>query len=157
MTEKITTKKKPQAPLNPYPGLRPFKIEESHLFFGREGQTDEVLQKLSDHNFVGIIGPSGSGKSSCVYCGVLPILFGGFLTDTGPNWDVIVLRPGSSPIENLAQALLEKDPAYKGEPAEDYELRQTILTTLLRSNSGGLIEGKEFGIYSSGTNIHNHH
>lgn len=125
---------------NPYPGLRPFKVNESHLFFGREGQTDEVLQKLSNHRFVGIIGPSGSGKSSFVYCGVLPILFGGFLTNTGPNWDVIVLRPGSSPIENLATALLEKDPTHSNEPEEDHEVRQKIITTLLRSNSNGLIE-----------------
>jgi len=92
-TQKTTKAEKPTEKLsfNPYPGLRPFKIEESHLFFGREGQTDEVLQKLSQHRFVGIIGPSGSGKSSFVYCGVLPILYGGFLTNTGPNWDVIIL------------------------------------------------------------------
>ena len=42
---------------NPFPGLRPFKIEESHLFFGREGQSDEVLLKLSKSRFVGVIGP----------------------------------------------------------------------------------------------------
>ena len=29
---------------NPFPGLRPFTIEESHLFFGREGQCDEIRQ-----------------------------------------------------------------------------------------------------------------
>ena len=45
---------------NPFPGLRPFSIEESHLFFGREGQTDEVFMKMSDNRFVAIIGPSGS-------------------------------------------------------------------------------------------------
>jgi len=43
---------------NPFPGLRPFKVEESHLFFGREGQSDEVLLKLSKSRFVGVIGPS---------------------------------------------------------------------------------------------------
>jgi len=63
---------------NPFPGLRPFKIEESHLFFGREGQSDEVLLKLSRSRFVGVIGPSGSGKSSFIYCGVMPILYGVF-------------------------------------------------------------------------------
>src|SRR5210317_1470418 len=89
---------------NPFPGLRPFRMDESHLFFGREGQTDEVLMKLSQHRFCGIIGPSGAGKSSFVYCGVLPILYGGFLTETSPNWDVVVTRPGSGPVENLAQA-----------------------------------------------------
>jgi ABC-type transport system involved in cytochrome bd biosynthesis fused ATPase/permease subunit len=76
--EKVST-------LNPFPGLRPFKIEESHLFFGREGQSDEVLLKLSKSRFVGVIGPSGSGKSSFIYCGVLPILYGGFLTDASPK------------------------------------------------------------------------
>lgn len=69
--------------INPFPGLRPFDIDESHLFFGRDGQSDEVLDKLSDHRFVGVIGPSGSGKSSFVYCGVLPILLGGFF---GQDW-----------------------------------------------------------------------
>ena len=80
---------------NPFPGLRPFSIEESHLFFGREGQSDEVLLKLSKNRFIGVIGPSGSGKSSFVYCAVLPIHYDGFLTETRPNWDVVVTRPGT--------------------------------------------------------------
>ena len=32
---------------NPFPGLRPFATEEAHLFFGREGQSEEVLDNLS--------------------------------------------------------------------------------------------------------------
>ena len=36
---------------NPFPGLRHFSIDESHLFFGREGQSDEVLKKLSANRF----------------------------------------------------------------------------------------------------------
>src|SRR4051812_57579 len=59
---------------NPFPGLRPFRYEESHLFFGREGQIDEVVRKLMLHRFVGVIGTSGIGKSSFMYCGLLPIL-----------------------------------------------------------------------------------
>ena len=35
--------------INPFPGLRPFGIEEGHLFFGREGQSDEVLVKLAEN------------------------------------------------------------------------------------------------------------
>ena len=31
---------------NPFPGLRSFTPEEDHLFFGREEQTMELLQKL---------------------------------------------------------------------------------------------------------------
>ncbi|MEM7109044.1 MAG: High-affnity carbon uptake protein Hat/HatR, partial [Bacteroidota bacterium] len=125
---------------NPFPGLRPFKIDESHLFFGREGQSDEVLLKLSKNRFVGVIGPSGSGKSSFVYCGVLPILYGGFLTDASPDWEVIVTRPGAGPIDNLAEAILQKDVDYIVSDAEEQQIKRTIITTLLKSSSLGLVE-----------------
>lgn len=125
---------------NPFPGLRPFKIEESHLFFGREGQSDEVLLKLSKSRFVGVIGPSGSGKSSFIYCGVLPILYGGFLTDSSPNWEVIVTRPGAGPIDNLSEALLKTVRDYTTADPEDKKIKRTIVSTLLRSSSLGLVE-----------------
>lgn len=126
--------------INPFPGLRPFHIDESHLFFGREGQSDEVLLKLSKNRFVSVIGPSGSGKSSFIYCGVLPILYGGFLADSSPNWDVIVTRPGAGPIDNLAESLLQQDPEYLVAGEEDKKIKRTIITTLLRSSSIGLVE-----------------
>ena len=125
---------------NPFPGLRPFKIEESHLFFGREGQSDEVLLKLSKSRFVGVIGPSGSGKSSFIYCGVLPILYGGFLTDTSPNWEVVVTRPGAGPIDNLAESLLKTSQEYNNADPDDRKIKRTIVSTLLRSSSLGLVE-----------------
>lgn len=125
---------------NPFPGLRPFKIEESHLFFGREGQSDEVLLKLSKSRFVGVIGPSGSGKSSFIYCGVLPILYGGFLTDASPNWEVVVTRPGSNPIDNLSESLLKSSKDYMLADTEDKKIKRTIVSTLLRSSSLGLVE-----------------
>jgi len=128
---------------NPFPGLRPFKIEESHLFFGREGQSDEVLLKLSKNRFVGVIGPSGSGKSSFIYCGVLPILYGGFLTDASPDWEVIVTRPGAGPVDNLAEALLKTSREYNWADPEDKKIKRTIVSTLLRSSSLGLVEAIE--------------
>lgn len=134
--EKVST-------LNPFPGLRPFKIEESHLFFGREGQSDEVLLKLSKSRFVGVIGPSGSGKSSFIYCGVLPILYGGFLTDASPNWEVVVTRPGAGPIDNLAESLLKSNKEYLDAEPEEQKIKRTIFSTLLRSSSLGLVEAVE--------------
>jgi len=128
---------------NPFPGLRPFKIEESHLFFGREGQSDEVLLKLSKNRFVGVIGPSGAGKSSFIYCGVMPILYGGFLTDASPDWEVVVTRPGAGPIDNLAESLLKNNPEYLAADAEERKIKRTIFSTLLRSSSLGLVEAIE--------------
>ena len=128
---------------NPFPGLRPFKIEESHLFFGREGQSDEVLLKLSRSRFVAVIGPSGSGKSSFIYCGVMPILYGGFLTDASPNWEVVVTRPGAGPIDNLAESLLKNNPEYLVADVEEKKIKRTIFSTLLKSSSLGLVEAIE--------------
>jgi WD40 repeat protein/energy-coupling factor transporter ATP-binding protein EcfA2 len=128
---------------NPFPGLRPFNIDESHLFFGREGQSDEVLLKLSKSRFVGVIGPSGSGKSSFIYCGVLPILYGGFLTDASPNWEVVVTRPGAGPIDNLAESLLKNNPEYLSADVEEKKIKRTIFATLLKSSSLGLVEAIE--------------
>src|SRR6187402_867574 len=128
---------------NPFPGLRPFNIDESHLFFGREGQSDEVLLKLSKNRFVGVIGPSGSGKSSFIYCGVMPILYGGFLTDASPDWEVVVTRPGAGPIDNLAESLLKNNPEYINADPEEQKIKRTIFSTLLRSSSLGLVEAIE--------------
>ena len=61
---------------NPFPGLRPFTIDECHLFFGREGQADEILVKLSENRFVTVMGYSGSGKSSLMYWDLYPFSMG---------------------------------------------------------------------------------
>lgn len=125
---------------NPFPGLRPFGIEEAHLFFGREGQSDEVLMKLADNRFAAILGSSGSGKSSLMFCGLIPTLYGGFMTEAGSNWRVIVMRPGAGPIDNLAESLLLKDKHYNEADEEDQLIKKTITSTVLRTSSLGLIE-----------------
>jgi ABC-type phosphate/phosphonate transport system ATPase subunit len=56
---------------NPYPGLRPFEVEEFESFFGRDRQIDELLTRLRDHRFVAVVGLSGSGKSSLVRAGLV--------------------------------------------------------------------------------------
>jgi Putative peptidoglycan binding domain len=57
-------------PKSPYPGLRPFEIEEWSIFFGRERMIDEVIDRLAAHHLVMIHGSSGSGKSSLVRAGM---------------------------------------------------------------------------------------
>ncbi|HLP74990.1 MAG TPA: hypothetical protein VK155_18950 [Bacteroidales bacterium] len=89
---------------NPFPGLRPFAPEESDLFFGRKGESAEVLGKLLKNRFVTVMGASGTGKSSLIYCGVLP---GVRKLEDGPVWKIITFRPGNDPFANLAKALNE--------------------------------------------------
>lgn len=94
---------------NPFPGLRPFELDEEHLFFGREGQADELLRRLNRTHFLAVVGTSGSGKSSLVRAGLLPSLYSGFLPDASSGWRVAILRPGSAPMANLAAALNGED------------------------------------------------
>jgi hypothetical protein len=87
---------------NPYPGLRPFKTSESMVFFGRESLSFELLSLLAEKRFVSIIGSSGSGKSSLVRAGLVPLL------GSSPGkleWNTVICRPGSNPFGNLAGAL----------------------------------------------------
>src|SRR5688572_19428059 len=125
---------------NPFPGLRPFSLDECHLFFGREGQADEILVKLANNRFVCVMGYSGSGKSSLMYCGLVPVLYGGFVTQTGPNWNIIITRPGISPIHNLAESIVEHLAANNRISIDDKPIHRSIILSVLRSGPSGLVE-----------------
>lgn len=142
-----------QVGVNPFPGLRPFTIDDSHLFFGREGQVDEVLLKLYNHRSVTIMGYSGSGKSSLMYCGLIPILYGGFMTETGPHWKIITIRPGNSPIENLSKAAINFLLEEGRIAPEDKQIHKAIINSVLRSSSQGLVELAKYLQSSEGDNV----
>ena len=122
---------------NPFPGLRPYTIEESHLFFGREGQSEEVLNHLSKNRFVAVIGASGSGKSSLMYCGLVPILYGGFTADAVSDWKIITARPGDQPVENLARSIAA---AYQTGEQKESDVSHELTLAILQRSSLGLAE-----------------
>jgi WD40 repeat protein/energy-coupling factor transporter ATP-binding protein EcfA2 len=125
---------------NPFPGLRPFTIEESHLFFGREGQSEEVLHHLSKNRFVAVIGASGSGKSSLMYCGLVPILYGGFTADAVSDWKIITTRPGDQPVENLARSIAG---AWQTGKEDNSDISHELTLAILQRSSLGLAEAIE--------------
>jgi WD40 repeat protein len=89
----------------PFLGLRYFDEEHAHLFFGRDVQVNDILEKLRRSRLVTVMGSSGSGKSSLVRAGVIPRLKAGLLGEAGPRWRVAKTRPGSSPTASLAREL----------------------------------------------------
>lgn len=93
---------------NPYVGLRPFQAEENLLFFGRDTQTLELLQRLHEHRFVAVVGGSGSGKSSLIRAGLIPALKGGYLIEDSRKWVVYTMKPGQSAMFNLAKSILSQ-------------------------------------------------
>ena len=89
---------------NPFPGLRAFRPDEGHLFFGRIESTLKVVSKLKDNRFVAVLGASGSGKSSLVLSGVIPALLREN-TEGKKSWSYLVFRPALNPVDHLAAEL----------------------------------------------------
>lgn len=58
----------------PFPGLLPYGLDDSELFFGRDDVVAECLRLLEVHGVAAVVGPSGSGKSSVVRAGVAAAL-----------------------------------------------------------------------------------
>ena len=99
---------------NPFRGLNFFDFEHAALYHGRTRAVGEVLDALKNQatakkRFVLVLGPSGSGKSSLVRAGVLPLLTrGGTPVGDGP-WRRALTRPGAAdPFDALAAALVAK-------------------------------------------------
>lgn len=126
-------------PANPFPGLRPFDFNESHLFFGRDGQSERLVDKLGCTRFLAVVGTSGSGKSSLVRAGLLPALLGGFMTSAGSNWRIAILRPGNDPIGKLAIAINARD-VFGSEEEENQALQIALTEATLRRGNRGLLD-----------------
>ena len=136
---------------SPYPGLRPFQQEESHLFFGREAQIEDMLARLEDRRFLAVVGTSGCGKSSLVRAGLIPALEQGFLSDALPHWCMAVMRPGSAPFDNLTTTLLSE--AVLGRERQRASQAAALLQATLRRGPLGLVEAVAESHLPEGTNL----
>jgi len=88
----------------PYPGLASFSLKDSHFFYGRDAEIRSLLQHLRHQRYLFVIGPSGSGKSSLVFAGLLPDLQDSRLF-AKDFWLVRDMRPGVQPLQALADVL----------------------------------------------------
>ena len=65
--------RRPTTPL-PVPGPVSFRADDRAFFFGREELVERLRERLAEHPFLAVLGPSGSGKSSLVLAGLVPAL-----------------------------------------------------------------------------------
>jgi len=140
------------APVNPFPGLRPFEAEEDHLFFGREQHVDELLRRLRFNRFLSIVGTSGCGKSSLIRCGLIPSLHGGLMARAGSSWRISVLRPGEDPLGHLADALAVPEVIGITDDALAATSR-VLVDAALRRGKLGLIDAVRQAHIPSGDNV----
>ncbi|MCU0655728.1 MAG: protein kinase [Polyangiaceae bacterium] len=88
----------------PYRGLSSFSASERDVFFGREGEVVEVLERLRVQSGLVLVGPSGSGKSSLAHAGVVPAIEEGALGG-GLVYRAARFEPRARPLASLAAAL----------------------------------------------------
>jgi energy-coupling factor transporter ATP-binding protein EcfA2 len=91
----------------PFPGLEAFNERDSAVFFGRDAEITELLERLHPvvaaqaNRLVAVVGPSGAGKSSLVQAGVVPQL-----RQRRSGWIVMPpVVPGDHPLRSLAASL----------------------------------------------------
>lgn len=119
----------------PFPGLRPFDFDDHPFFFGRDDHCYALYRLLDQSRFVAVVGSSGSGKSSLVRAGLLPILAAENTEMTERRkWRWIVIRPGEAPISRLADAMAALQPNPDKNVAAAH--RERIDFALRRSSFG---------------------
>jgi WD40 repeat protein/DNA-binding SARP family transcriptional activator len=111
--ERLTLVGDKEAPVVcPFKGLAPFDVADAEYFFGRERLVAELVARLVGTSLLGVVGPSGSGKSSVVRAGLMPALVGGVLPGS-EDWTQVLIRPGEHPLDELSGAVADIDPDPK--------------------------------------------
>ncbi len=99
----------------PYRGLETFDIQHAPIFYGREAETCDLLQRLRDQDqagcaFVVIVGASGSGKSSLARAGIAASLIQHHEDDQATQWRSSTFVPtlaGDDLCEALVRSISE--------------------------------------------------
>src|SRR5580693_5856124 len=116
-SQKLLNRKVGRWKSSPFRGLNVFDFEHAPIFHGRTRAIGRVLEALeaqvrAQRPFVLVVGASGSGKSSLVRAGVLPLLTQPETIEGVGLWRWAVTRPGAGGsggdcFDALAGALLE--------------------------------------------------
>jgi hypothetical protein len=141
------TGNKPQKPdepyeegVCPYRGLEAFRPEDARFFFGRENLTGWLVSALRREvramhgvRILGVLGPSGSGKSSLVLAGLVPKLKAGAI-EGSEHWPVVIVRPGDDPLERLTEKIVPTLRTIRPDPSLSELGEQNDLVNNLRAD-----------------------
>jgi WD40 repeat protein/class 3 adenylate cyclase len=123
----------------PYKGLAAFEESDASYFYGRERLVGELAARTVGMGLLGVVGPSGSGKSSVVMAGLLPSLGAGLLPGSD-GWSHAIIRPGEHPLDALgAAASVSHDPGTRLVLVVD-QLEEVFTATADESDRAAFIE-----------------
>ena len=85
----------------PYRALSSYGPQDAELFVGRERLVAELAARVLERRLVVVTGASGSGKSSLVRAGLVPLARSGRLPGN-ESWSTHLIVPGFDPLASLA-------------------------------------------------------
>jgi WD40 repeat protein len=105
---------KKRAAAVPFKFLDSYTREDRNIFFGRDGETDDLFRKLYSGKLLLVYGKSGTGKSSIVNCGLISRI---------PQEDIFAInvRCGRRAYENFVSEIKKYSNAATDKPVEILE------------------------------------
>ncbi len=95
---------------SPYVGRQAFATQRDEVSLGRRAVVEKLVGKVTETNFVALVGPSNAGRTSLVHAGLVPALAEGAIG--GRIWDISWCRPLEDPLGALAQSLTQRMEPY---------------------------------------------
>ena len=84
---------------NPYKGLHSFEYRDKENYYGRKKESQTIAKTIKSTNFFTLLGASGSGKSSLIFAGILPLI-------EEDDVEIVNMRPLGQPFKNLSLMLI---------------------------------------------------
>lgn len=92
----------------PYRFLDHYRVEDAELFFGREQETEDVIDMIREHRLSVLFGAMGRGKTSLLCAGVMARMLDEADEadeEHGTTWLPIYVRCGDDPLEATREAV----------------------------------------------------
>lgn len=99
----LVTQPEEPPPMCPYKGLNPFTADDRRIFFGRDRETQRLFDLVRAHRLVSLYGSSGTGKTSLIQAGLVPLLKGEF-----PTYTTVVVRTMGDLVQAIRASVGEK-------------------------------------------------
>jgi len=110
--------------LNPYKGLNSFGYDDQANYYGREEEAKEIAKTLKTTRLLTLLGASGSGKSSLIYAGVVPLI-----EENGV--EILTFRPLDNPLKSLASLFI---PLLYEDKLEQLRKEKELANDLLKNS-----------------------
>ena len=95
----------PPVERGPFPGLEKYELSDRDVFFGRTAEVAGAIELARTRGLVGIVGLSGSGKSSIIRAGIVPAIEEGALGAWPKRYRSVLVTPGGDLMAALEKAL----------------------------------------------------